>query len=129
MKAEEETLKGKTYQELTLSRHLPNYKTIHPSANKESRTMATFIYFVLHEQITGKQKSQTGCSLEFRCQMTPFKHFVTGKKQPGGPGRSDKTGKSGRKLEVVAKLEGTPAANKPKPKQGGRRGRRGGRSK
>ena len=54
MREEEETLEGKTYRELTLSRHLPNYKTIHPSANKQSRTMSAFIYYVLHEQITGK---------------------------------------------------------------------------
>ena len=58
----EETLEGKTYQELTLAQHLLNYSTIHPSANEQSRTMATFMYYVLHEQITGKQKSQTGCS-------------------------------------------------------------------
>ena len=41
--------------------------------------MAAFIYFVLHEQITSKQKSQTGCSSEFRCQTTPFKCLVTGR--------------------------------------------------
>ena len=111
---EEETLEGKTYWELTLSRHLPNYKTIHPSTNKQYRTMAAFIYFVLHEQITGKQKSQTGYSLEFRCQTTPFKCLVTGKKQPGGPGRSGEAGKSSRKLEEVAKLEDRPIAKKPK---------------
>ena len=69
--------------------------------------MAAFIYFVLHEQITGKQKSQTGCSAEFKCQMTPFKHLVTGKKQPGGPGRLGETGKSGRKLEDIAAMEGS----------------------
>ena len=76
--------------------------------------MATFIYFVLHEQITSKQKSQTGCSLEFRCQTTPFKCLVTGKKQPGRPDRSGEVGKSSRKLEDVAKMEGGPAAKKPK---------------
>ena len=94
--------------------------------------MAAFIYFVLHEQITGKQKSQTGCSAEFKCQMTPFKHLVTGKKQPGGPGRSGETGKSGRKLEDIAAMEGRPAPKKPKgsPGRGHVRGRgRKGRSK
>ena len=55
---EEETLEGKTYRELTLAQHLPNYKTIHPCANEQSRTMAAFIYYVLHEQITSKQKLQ-----------------------------------------------------------------------
>ena len=133
MREEEETLEGKMYRELTLARHLPNHKTIHPSANKQSRTMAAFIYFVLHEQITGKQKSHTGCSAEFKCQMTPFKCLVTGKKQPGGPGRSGKTGKSGRKLEDVAAMEGGPPPKKPKgsPRHGRgcRKGRGKGRSK
>ena len=54
---EEETLQGKTYQELTLARHLPNSKTMHPSTNEQFRTMAAFMYYVFHEQITGKQKS------------------------------------------------------------------------
>ena len=40
---------------------------------------------------------------------TLFKRLVTGKKQPGGPGRSGEQ-KSKRTLEEVAKLEGgTPA--------------------
>ena len=94
-----ETLEGKMYWELTLLKHLPNYKTIHPSANEQSRTMAAFIYFVLHEQVTGKQKSQLSCSAEFQCQTSPFKHLVTGKKQPGGQGRSGEAGKSSKKLE------------------------------
>ena len=114
MKEQEETLEGKTYQELTLSQHLPNYRKIYPNANKQSRTMVTFIYHVLHEQITGIQKSQTGCSEEFRCQTTPFKHLVTGKKQPSGPGRTHDAGKSGRSLEEVAEMEGAPAAKKTK---------------
>ena len=131
MREQEETLEGKTYWQLTLSQHLPNYKTIHPSANEQSRTMAAFIYFVLHEQITSKQKSQTGCSVEFQCQTTPFKHFVTGKKQPGGPGRSSKAGKSSRKVEDVAAMEGGPAVKKPKGslRQGHGCGKGRGRSK
>ena len=93
--------------------------------------MAEFIYFVLHEQITGKQKSQIGCSLEFRCQTTLFKCLVTGKKQPGRPGRAGEVGKSGRKLEEIAKLEGRPAAEKAKGslRRGHRRGKGRGRSK
>ena len=125
MREQEETLEGKTYQELTLSQHLPIYKTIHPSANEQSRTMAAFIYFVLHEQITGKQKSQTGCSMEFKCQTTPFKCLVTGKKQPGRPGRSGEAGKSSRKVEDVAAMEGGSTAKKPKEslRQGCRHGK------
>ena len=111
---EEEKLEGKTYWELTLTLHQPNYKMIHPNTNKQSRTMAVFMYYVLYEQITSTQKSQTGCSTEFICRTTPFKSLVTGKKQPGRPGRSGEEGKSGRKLEEVAKMEGTPPAKKPK---------------
>ena len=130
MREEEETLEGKTYRELTLSRHLPNYKKIHPKTSEQSRTMAAFIYFVLHEQITGKQKSQTGCAAEFKCQTTPFKHLVTGKKEPGGPGRGKGKGKSFRTVEEVQNLEGKPTAKKPKvpPKPGcGRSRGRGGK--
>ena len=71
--------------------------------------MAAFMYFVLYEQITGLKALQTGCSRDFQCQGTWFKRLVTGKKQPGGPGRSGKQ-RSKRTLEEVAKLEGdTPA--------------------
>ena len=113
----EEKLEGKMYRELTPALHLPTYKTIHPNANEQSRTMAAFMYYVLHKQITGLQKSQTGCSVE-------FKHLITGKKQPGGPSRASKVGKSGRTLEEVAAMEGEPAAKIPKttPKRGRGRG-------
>ena len=69
--------------------------------------MATYIYFVLYEQITGIRASQTGCATNFRCQTTPFKRLITGKKQPGRPGRSSKArGGSSRSLEEVAEMEG-----------------------
>ena len=104
-----EQLEGKTYRELTMSQHLPNAKNIYSNATDQTRTMAAFMYFVLYEQITGLKASQTGCSRDFQCQGTPFKRLVTGKKQPGGPGRSGKQ-RSKRTLEEVAELEGdTPA--------------------
>ena len=104
-----EQLEGKTYRELTMSQHLPNAKKIYSNATDQTRTMAAFMYFVLYEQITGLKASQTGCSRDFQCQGTPFKRLVTGKKQPGGPGRSGKQ-RSKRTLEEVAELEGdTPA--------------------
>ena len=83
LREEEEKLEGRTYRELTLVLHLLNYKAIHPNANEQSRSMAAFMYYVLHKQITILQKSQIGCSTKFRYQTTPFKHLVTGKKQPG----------------------------------------------
>ena len=104
-----EQLEGKTYRELTMSQHLPNAKKIYSNATDQTRTMAAFMYFVLYEQITSLKASQTGCSRDFKCQGTPFKRLVTGKKQPGGPGRSSKQ-RSKRTLEEVAELEGdTPA--------------------
>ena len=115
MREAEETLEGKISADTGTTQHLPNYRTIHPSATDQSRTMAAFMYYVLHEQITGKQKSQMGCSMEFHCRTTPFKHLVTGKKQPGGQGRVSKSGKSSRKLEDVVTMEDETAAKKPKP--------------
>ena len=128
---EEENLQGKTYREVTLLTHLPNFRTIYRNTNEQTKTMAVFMYYVLYEQITGLQKSQTGCAAEFRCQTTPFKRLITGKRQPGGPGRSSEAGKSGRKLEEIAEMEGATPAKQPKvtPKPAHRRGQGKGRQK
>ena len=104
---EMEKIEGKTYRELMLMCHLPNFKRINPNAKEQTRTMAAYIYFILYEQITSTRASQTGCTTNFRCQMTPFKRLVPGKKQPGGPGRSSEVrGGSSRSLEEVAEMEG-----------------------
>ena len=104
-----EQLEGKTYRELTMSQHLPKAKKIYSNATDQTRTVAAFMYFVLYKQITGLKASQTGCSRDFKCQGTPFKRLVTGKKQPGGQGRSSNQ-RSKQTLEEVAELEGdTPA--------------------
>ena len=116
---QEETLEGKMYWELTLLQHLPNYRRIYTNANDQTRTMAAFIYYVLHDQI---QKSQTGCSEELRCRTTPFKHLITGKKQPGRLGRSHEAGKSGRSLEDVAEILGATPAKRAKEPLKRRRG-------
>ena len=115
-----EKLEGKTYRELTLMCHLPNFKRINPNGKEQTGRMAAYIYCVLYEQITGIRASQTGCATDFRCPTMPFKGLITGKRQPGGPGRSSKVrGGSSRSLEEVAKMQGpTPAkrtrqANKP----------------
>ena len=111
MVQELEKLEGKMYRECTLLCHLPNFRRIYPNATEQTRMMAAYIYFVLYEQLTGLKASQTGCATEFRCQTTPFKRLVTGKRQPGRPGRSSNVkGKSSRSLGEVAELEGgTPA--------------------
>ena len=46
-------MEGKTYRELMLMCHLPNFKRINPNAKEQTRTMATYIYCVLYKQITG----------------------------------------------------------------------------
>ena len=108
---EVEQLEGKMYRELTLSHHLPNFKAIYPDATEQTRTMAAYMFFFLYEQITSLKASQTGRARDFRCQGTPFRRLVTGKRQPGGPGRSSEVkGGSSRTLEEVAEMEGaTPA--------------------
>ena len=113
-RSEEEALQGKTYQELSLTQHLPNYKKLHPSVTDATRTKAAFMYYALYKQLTGKVKSQQGCSDKFGCKTTLFKHLVTGKKQPGRPGRGKgEKGKSSRTTEEVQLLE----SSKPKPKK------------
>ena len=128
-----EKLEGKTYRELTLMCHLPNFKRINPNAKEQTRTMAA--YCILYEQITGIRASQTGCVTDFRCPTTPFKRLITGKRQPGRPGRSSEArGGSSRSLEEVAEMEGptptkrtrkgkaTAATTTSTPKSGGLKG-------
>ena len=106
---EEEQLENMTYRDVTLRTHLPDFRRLNPNAKEQMRTLAAFMYFVLYEQITGLQALQTGCATKFRCKMTPFKRLVTGKKQPGRPGRRKAT-KLRRSVEEVAAMEGgTPA--------------------
>ena len=104
---EMERMEGKTYRELMLMCHLPNFKRINPNAKEQTRMMAAYIYCVLYEHITGIRASQTGCATDFRCPMMPFKRLITEKRQPGGPGRSSEArGGSSRSLEEVAEMEG-----------------------
>ena len=111
-----EKLEGKTYRESTLLCHLPNFRRIFPSATEQTRIMAAFMYFVLHEQITSLRPSQTGCVAIFRCRVTLFKRLITGKKQPGRPGRSSETGKSSRSLKDVAEMEGATSPSRERPR-------------
>ena len=112
MVEEIEQLEGKTYRELTLSQHLPNVKKIYSNATDQTRMMAAFIYFVLYEQITGLKASQSTCIKDFKCQATPFKRLVTGKRQPGGPGSASEQ-RSKRMLEEIAeRLQHSPNPTK-----------------
>ena len=104
---EMERLEGKTYRELMLMCYLPNFRRINPNAKEQTRMMAVYIYCILYKQITGIRASQTGCATNFRCPTTPFKRLITGKRQPGRPGRSSKVrGGSSRSLEEVTEMEG-----------------------
>ena len=108
-----EKMEGKTYRQLTLMCHLPNFKKINPNAKEQTRTMATYMYCVLYEQITGVRASQTGCATDFKAPTMPFKRLITGKRQPGRPGRSSEArGGSSRSLEEVAKMEGATLAKR-----------------
>ena len=110
---EMEKMEGKTYRQLTLMCHLPNFKRINPNAKEQTRTMAAYMYYVLYEQITGIRASQTGCATDFKAPTMPFKRLITGKRQPGGPGRSSEArGGSSRSLEDVAEMEGTTPAKR-----------------
>ena len=57
-----EKLQGMTYRKVTLLTHLLNLRRIHPNAYEQARMMAAFMYYVLYEQITCLQKSQTDCA-------------------------------------------------------------------
>ena len=108
---EMERIEGKTYRELTLMCHLPNFKRINPNAKEWTRTMAAYMYCVLHEQITSTRASQTGCGTDFKCPMMPFKRLITGKRQTGGQCMSSEArGGSTRSLEDVTKMEGAAPA-------------------
>ena len=50
MVEEMERIEGKTYRELTLMCHLPNFKRINPNAKEQTRTMAAYMYCVLHKK-------------------------------------------------------------------------------
>ena len=81
-----------------------------PQCQKKTRMMAAYMYCVLYEQITGIRASQTGCAMDFKCPTTPFKRLITGKRQPGEPGRlSEARGESSRSLE---EMEGAPLAKR-----------------
>ena len=47
---EMERMEGKTYRELTLMCHLPNFKRINPNAKDQTRMMAAYMYCILYEQ-------------------------------------------------------------------------------
>ena len=110
---EMERIEGKTYRELTLMCHLPNFKRINPNAKEQTRMMAAYMNCVLYKQITGLRASQTGCTIDCRCPTMPFKRLITGKRQPGGPGRSSEArGGSSRSLEDITEMEGVPPAKR-----------------
>ena len=115
MRSEEEAVQGKTFQELSLTQHLPNHKMLHSTTTDTTRTMAAFMYYTLHKLLTGKARSQQACSEDFGCKMTLFKHLVTGKRHPGRLGRKGEGCRSSRTVEEVKQLESSePTQKRPK---------------
>ena len=108
-----ERLEGKTYRELTLMCHLPNFKRINPNAKEQTRTMAAYIYCVLYEQITGIRASQTGCATDFRCPTMPFKRLITGKRQP-----VDQAGRARQEEDPAEAWKKSPKWKAPHPPRG-----------
>ena len=76
---EMERMEGKTYRQLMLMCHLPNFKRINPNAKEQTRMMAAYMYCILYEQITSVRASQTGCATDFQCPTTPFKRLIKGR--------------------------------------------------
>ena len=112
---EMEKLEGKTYRQLTLLCHLPDFRRINPNTNEQTKMMAAYLYYILHEAITGTRASQTGCATNFKAPAMPFQRLIMGKRQPGGPGRSSKArGGSSRSLEDDTKMEGATPAKRAK---------------
>ena len=110
---EMERIEGKTYRELTLMCHIPNFKRINPNTKEQTRTIAEYMYCILYKQITSIRASQIGCATDFKFQTMSFKRLITGKRQPGRPGRSSEArGGSSRSLEEVAEMEGAPPAKR-----------------
>ena len=110
---EMERIEGKTYRDLTLMCHLPNFKRINPNTKEQTRMMAAYIYCVLYGQITSIRTSQTGCATDFRCPTTPFKQLISGKRQPSRQGRlTEANGGSSRSLEDIAEMKDAPPAKR-----------------
>ena len=110
---EMERMEGKTYRELTLMCHLPNFKRINPNANEQTRTMAAYMYCVLYKT-DHRHKSITD-RLRHGLQMPndTIQKTDNRKRQPSRPGRlSEARGGSRQKLEEVAEMEGAPPAKR-----------------
>ena len=133
---EMEKMEGKTYRELMLMCHLPNFKRINPNAKEQTRTMACV--HLLHPVRTDHRHKGITDRLHHRFQMSDDTIQETDNREETtrGPGRSSEArGGSSRSLEEVAEMEGpTPAKRTRKgkattatttstPKSGGRKGR------
>ena len=93
-----------TYVETEEEKQKPRY-----TFTGDAKVALTDYYDTVHTLC----EAQQNFAVDFKCPMTPFKRLITGKRQPGGPGRSSEArGGSSRSLEEVRSQEGAPPAKR-----------------
>ena len=115
---------GMSGEEMVIMEHLPEAEPWKVGRKPSERMMATWLYFILHKQVTGSKAGQDKCADKFGCSVTQFKRMITGKWQEGGKPKKDTTGtgritrkRRAEMLERLAKEEtGDTKKHKKKPK-------------
>ena len=80
---------GLSGEEMVILEHLPDAENWAVGRPAGERMMATWLYFVLHKQVTGSTVGQDKCAEKFGCSTTQFKRMVTGKWQESGKRKDD----------------------------------------
>ena len=86
----------------------------HLSQESESHTEGKTEFQESKSHTEGKTKGHTEATQRKRPRQQRKRKIITGKRQPGGPCRLGESGKSRRKLEEVAEMEGAIPAKLPK---------------
>ena len=115
----EEKLEGKMYRELTPALHLPNYKTIHPNANEQSRTMAAFMYCFAQ---TDNRFTDITARLLSRVQASHYRQETTRRTQQGKQSREiwqniGRSGSNGRQTSSKDTKDNTQVRSWQRPQQ------------
>ena len=112
---------GVSGEEMVILEHLPDAENWKVGRTHSERMMATWLYFILHKQVTGSTAGQDKCADKFGCSVTQFKRMVTGKWQEGGKGKKDTASTSKvtrkRKSERLEKLAKEERGDKKKQKR------------
>ena len=100
---------GVSGEEMVILEHLPEAESWKVGRVHSERMMATWLYFVLHKQVTGSTAGQDRCAEKFGCSVTQFKRMITGKWQEGGKRKEESKGigkaAKRRRSERIEKLE------------------------